>query len=178
MKSIKSMAFLAITLIISFNANAQSVKGAEVQVSGLTCSMCQLATQKALKTIDFISDIKPDLNKNIYVITFKKDKPINFDLIKKKVQDAGFSVSKLVATFNFNNLAVGNNAVFNYDGSIYHLINAAGKVLNGDVRLMLINSGFISSGAFKKYSAQIADPSYRTGINGKEKVLYVTLASD
>ena len=107
MKTLKSIAVSAF-LLLSFTANAQFEK-ADVQVSGLTCSLCQLATQKALKTLDFVSDIKPDLNKNIYVLTFKKDKAVDLDLIKKKVKEAGFSVSKLVATFNFNKLSVSNN---------------------------------------------------------------------
>jgi copper chaperone CopZ len=161
---------------LSFQASAQFEK-AEVQVSGLTCSMCQLATEKALKTIDFVSDIKPDLNKNVFVLTFKKDKTINFDLIKKKVKDAGFSVSKLVATFNFNKLSVSNNSVFNYGGNSYRIVNVQDKVLNGNVRLTLISNGFIPNGDFKKYASQISDPSYKTGMSNKEKVFHVTISN-
>ena len=176
MKTLKFIALLVLIHGISFNANAQFEK-AEVQVSGLTCSMCQLATQKALKTIDFISDIKPDLNKNIFVLTFKKDKSVNLDLIKKKVKDAGYSISKLVATFNFNKITISNNSLFNYGGNTYHFVNVQDKLLNGDVRLIFISNGFIPPGDFKKYAAQTTDPSYKTGMIGKEKVFHVTIGN-
>lgn len=173
MKIIKLTAILAF-LAISFTASAQFEK-ADVQVSGLTCSMCQLATQKALKTLDFVSDIKPDLNKNIYVITFKKDKQIDLDLIKKKIKDAGFSVSKLVATFNFDKLAISNNFHYNFGGDIYHFMNVQNKTLDGDVRITVINNGFIPSGDFKRYASQTTYPCYKTGKMDGKRVFHVTI---
>ena len=173
MKTFKFTAVLAF-IIISLSARAQFEK-ADVQVSGLTCSMCQLATQKALKTLDFVSDIKPDLNKNIYTVTFKKDKKIDLDLIKKKVKDAGFSVSKLVATFNFDKVAVSNNFHYNFGGDIYHFMNVQNKTLNGDVRLTIINNGFIPAGEFKKYAAQTTYPCYKTGKMDGKRVFHVTI---
>jgi copper chaperone CopZ len=175
MKPSKFIVLLFLFYGFTFNASAQFEK-AEVQVSGLTCSMCQLATQKALKTIDFVSDIKADLNKNVFVLTFKKDKPVNFDLIKKKVKDAGFSISKLITTFNFNKISISNNH-FNYDGYNYYLINSPDKMLTGEVRLTIISSGFIPSAEFKKYAAQTSDPSYKTAMSGNEKVFHVTVSN-
>ncbi|HCN84111.1 MAG TPA: hypothetical protein DIT07_10910, partial [Sphingobacteriaceae bacterium] len=124
MNTLKLTALLLLTGL-SLNASAQFEK-AEVYVSGMTCSMCQLATQKALKTIDFISDIKPDLTKNSFVLTFRNDRPVNFDMIRKKIKDAGFSVSKLVTTFNFNKTAVSNSQ-FSYEGSSYRFISRQDK---------------------------------------------------
>jgi copper chaperone CopZ len=173
MKTLTSIALIAF-IFISFKASAQFEK-AEVQVSGLTCSMCQLATQKALKSLDFVEYIKPDLNKNIYVLTFKKDKSVNLDLIRKKVKDAGFSVSKLVATFNFDRVAVSNDFHYNYAANVFHFMNVPDKTLNGSVRLTVIGNGFIPAAAFKKYAAETTYPCYKTGVMGNKTVVHVTI---
>lgn len=175
MKTINSATIIvALFFLFNFSAKAQ-IKTAEVQVSGLTCSMCQLATQKSLKTIDYIADIKPDLNKNIYVLTFKKDKPVDLDLIKKKVKDAGFSVSKMIITLNLNNVAISNDFHYKYAGELFHFMDVPAKILNGDVRLTVIGKDFIPAGEYKKYSTKTALPCYKTGVMGDEKVVHVTI---
>lgn len=165
---------VAVILFLANSANAQFIK-ADVQVSGLTCSMCQLATEKALKTLDFVSDIKPDLNKNIYVLTFKKDKNVNLDQIKNKVKGAGFSVSKLVATVNFNEVKVSNNYQYKYLGNTFHFVNVPAKSLTGLTRITVLDKGFIPDNTFKKNAAEIKTPGYKTGQLAGERVYHVTI---
>lgn len=165
---------VAVILFLANSANAQFIK-ADVQVSGLTCSMCQLATEKALKTLDFVSDIKPDLNKNIYVLTFKKDKNVNLDQIKNKVKGAGFSVSKLVATVNFNDVKVSNNYQYKYLGNTFHFVNVPAKSLTGLTRITVLDKGFIPDNTFKKNAAEIKTPGYKTGQLAGERVYHVTI---
>src|ERR1700712_2383103 len=131
MKTLKL--FIAILALSIGAANAQFTK-AELQVSGLTCSMCSKATEKSLRTLDFIGDIKVDLNRNIFLLTFKKDAPVNLDQISKKVENAGFFVNNLKATFNFDNVKVQDN-YFSYTGNTYHLINAGNKALSGPIAI-------------------------------------------
>jgi copper chaperone CopZ len=172
----KKYIIYAVVMILSFanSANAQFIK-ADVQVSGLTCSMCQLATEKALKTLDFVSDIKPDLNKNIYVVTFKKDKNVNLDQIKNKVKGAGFSVSKLVATINFNDVKVSNNFQYKYLGNTFHFVNVPARSLTGSTRVTLLDKGFIPDNTFKKNVAEIKAPGYKTGMIAGNRVYHVTI---
>ncbi|MES3016722.1 MAG: heavy metal-associated domain-containing protein [Bacteroidota bacterium] len=165
---------VAAILLLANSTQAQIIK-ADVQVSGLTCSMCQLATEKALKTLDFVSDIKPDLNKNIYVITFKKDKSVNLDQIKSKVKGAGFSVSKLVATINFNDVKVSNNFQYKYLGNTYHFVNVPTKNLSGSTRITLLDKGFIPDNTFKKNVAEIKAPGYKTGQIAGARIYHVTI---
>ncbi|HEY1010353.1 MAG: heavy-metal-associated domain-containing protein [Daejeonella sp.] len=165
---------IAIILTIAGSAQAQFIK-ADVQVSGLTCSMCQLATEKALKTLDFVSDIKPDLNKNVYVVTFKKDKNVNLDQIKNKVKGAGFSVSKLVATVNFDDVKITNNFQYKYRGNTYQFVNVPAKNLNGLTRITLLDKGFIPDNNFKKNVSEIKAPGYKTGQLGGARVYHVTI---
>lgn len=172
MKSFKIL--VAILAISITSVRAQFVK-ADLQVSGLTCSMCSKATEKSLRTLTFISDIKPDLNRNLFVITFKKDAPVNLDAISKKVQDAGFAVNKLTASFNFDNVKINNNYHFNYAGNTYHFLNVTDKTLNGPTPVTLIDKAFVPASTYKKYAAQTTFPCYKSGMMGSQKVYHVTI---
>ncbi len=153
MKTIKI--FVAILALSISVANAQFTK-AELQVSGLTCSMCSKATEKSLRTLGFISDIKADLNRNVFLITFKKDVPVNLDQISKKVQSAGFFVNNLKTTFNFSGTKLVNNT-FSYAGDTYYLVTPTDKELNGPATFTVVDKGFAPAAVYKKYSAPVAN---------------------
>lgn len=162
-------------LFFALNSSAQQIPSADLQVTGLTCSMCSNATEKSLKTIDFISSIKPDLNKNIFVITFKDNAKINLDLLAKKVQDAGFSVGGLTANFNFDNVKVDENGTATVDGKAYQFLNVKSKTLNGLVKATVVDKDFISGSAFKKQASSLKSDAYKNGfktINGKKLRIY------
>jgi len=153
MKTLKI--FIAVLAISIHIAHAQITK-AELQVSGLTCSMCAKATEKSLHTLNFIGDIKPDLNRNVFVITFKKDMPVTLDQISKKVQSAGFFVNNLKVTFNFDNIKI-INSYFNYAGDTYRLMNGTNEALTGPVALTVVDKGFAPVAVSKKYSSATPD---------------------
>jgi len=140
-------------------AKAQFTK-AELQVSGLTCALCAKATEKALKTLPFIEGIKTDLIRNTYLLTFKGGEQVNFDQISKKVQDAGFFVNSLKATFDFANVKVADNH-FSYGGDTFQLMNAA-KSPEGQVQVTVVDKGFAPRSVSKKYLGQIADAGKST----------------
>ena len=153
MKTLKIfIAFLALSTSV---AHAQFTK-AELQVSGLTCSMCSKATEKSLRTLDFISDIKVDLNRNLFLISFKKDAQVNFDQISKKVQSAGFFVNNLKATFNFANTKIDDNW-FSYAGDNYRVVAPTNKELTGPAAITIVDKGFAPAAVYKKYSTSVAD---------------------
>ena len=147
----KTLKIFLIIFIASITAAKAQFTKAELQVSGLTCSMCSKATEKSLRTLNFIGDIKADLNRNVFMITFKKDIPVNLDQISKKVQNAGFFVNNLKATFNFDNVKV-NKDVFSYGGDSYRLVNGDGKTLIGQVVVTVVDKGFAPASVYKKYN--------------------------
>lgn len=174
MKTTKIILSFLMLFVIN-KVSAQQVTAVEMQVTGLTCSMCSQATEKSLRTLDYVSDVKPDLNKNIFVITFKNDKAVSFDQLNKKVKDAGFSVGKLEATINFNQAKIDNNGQAVIGGTVYRFANATDKVLNGPVKVNVIDKGFISNSAFKKEAVTVKFDSYATGtgtVNGKKTRIY------
>lgn len=152
----KFLKILAAISVLSTSAVKAQFTTVQLQVSGLTCSMCSKATEKSLRTLSFISDIKTDLNNSLYIITFKKDVPVSLQAISKKVQGAGFSVNNLKATFNFDGVKLTNNQ-FNYAGETYQLVKAPEKALSGPVVFTVVDKCFVSASAYKKYAGQYPD---------------------
>lgn len=174
MNTIKSLIILSITLFAG-KLSAQQISSVELQVTGLTCSMCSQATDESLRTLDFIGNIEPDLNKNIFVLTFKKDKTVNFDQIKEKVEDAGFSVGNLDAVFNFDNTKIDDKGMAVAGTTVYQFLNAKDKTLNGPVKATVVDKNFMSGSAFKKKVGQLKLTSFETGaamVNGKMTRVY------
>lgn len=159
MKTLKIYIILFIATVTA--ANAQFTK-AELQVSGLTCSLCARTTEKSLKALPFVSEIKPDLMHNIYVITFKSDVPVSFEEISKKVKNSGFSVNYLKTTVNFDNTKVADNT-FTVGSDTYKILNAD-KALTGPVSLTLVDKGFAPNSVTKKHLGKNTEtPATTTG---------------
>jgi copper chaperone CopZ len=174
MKTIKITIVFLMLLTIN-KAFSQQVNEVALQVNGLTCSMCSQATEKSLRTLSYVDQVKPDLNKNIFVVTFKKGSAVNFDQLGKKVKDAGFSVGKLEATVNFNQAKIDENGQVIIGSNVYRFDNAKDKTLNGPVKVSVIDKNFVSSSNFKQKAAKIKFDSYASGtgiINGKKTRIY------
>ncbi|MBY0541999.1 MAG: cation transporter [Sphingobacteriaceae bacterium] len=174
MKTTKIILSFLMLFVIN-KVSAQQITTVEMQVTGLTCSMCSQATEKSLRTLDYVSDVTPDLNKNLFIIKFKKDKDVNFDQLNKKVKDAGFSIGKLEATVNFNQTKIDDNGQAVVGTNIYRFANAKDKVLNGPVKVNVIDKGFVSNSVFKQKAATVKFDSYATGtgvVNGKKTRIY------
>jgi copper chaperone CopZ len=161
----KMLSIILISIGLSFGAQAQ-YKKASLQAAGLTCAMCSQATYKALKTLPFVDNIETDLNNTTFIINFKPGAAISIDAMKQKVEDAGFSVAKLVLTADFDQLKVQNDAHVDYDGTILHFVDVKNQVLQGDKDIVVIDKGFVSAKQFKKFSAQTTMPCYKTGVKG------------
>ncbi len=59
--------------------------------------MCSKAIFKALTKLDFVDEVKVDIEQSKFVLTFKSGKTVVIDqIIKSAVADAGFSVQSLV----------------------------------------------------------------------------------
>ncbi len=166
MKTLKI--FVTLLVLTTGIAKAQFTK-AELQVSGLTCALCAKATEKSLKTLPFVSEIKTDLMRNVFIIVFKNNTPVNFDQVSKCVHDAGFFINSLKATFNFDNVKLADNH-FSYGGDTYQVMNGAEKSLNGETAVTIVDKGFAPKSVSKKYIGQIADVPSAAG-----RVYHVTI---
>lgn len=135
--------FLLIALGWSLAAGAQ-VNHVSLQASGLTCSMCSNAINKALKTLDFIQKIETDIKTYTFELFIKPGQTADFDLIKKKVENAGFTVSGFVATCLFNQVQVPANEPLVIDQKKLLFTGARDLTLNGYKKIKVLDRGFVS----------------------------------
>jgi copper chaperone CopZ len=161
--NMKKIFFILLVILPGLIANAQLEK-AEFQASGLTCSMCSNAINKALKTVPFIASINTDLNKNVFSIVFKKNTAVDLDVIRKKVEDAGFSIAKFWIVTDVHSLKVDSDEHVAIDGINFHFLNVKPQTLDGEQRLQVIDKNFVSAKEFKKNSAYTSMPCYQTGV--------------
>lgn len=153
---------LFILSCILFGVNAQSqVSKVNLQASGLTCSMCSNSINKALKTLDFVDKIDANIKTSTFEISFKPGANVDFDKLKKKVEDAGFSVAKFVATIRFNNIKVKPNEPVSVGNKTFQFVSVKENLLNGDKQVKIIDKGFVPSKEYKKNSVSASSKGIR-----------------
>ena len=160
----KKILISSIILFASVIANAQITK-AELTATGLTCSMCSKATYKQLTSIPEVEKVEADLNKTAFILYFKNGSAVNPCDLKKKVEDAGFSVGELVVVFNFNNQKAENNSSFTQHNITYTFMDIKPGVLAGEVKVQILDKGFVVEKEYKKLSKLAKQYPTYAGIN-------------
>lgn len=179
MKSLKILMGLLLLSIISF----AQYRNVALQAAGLTCSMCSNAINKALKPLPFIENIDTDLKNNLFMITIKPGTTPDFDLLKKKVEGAGFSVGRMTVEVNFNNLVISNDTHANIGGKNLHFLKVKDQTLNGWQKIQLVDKPFLVASQYKKLESATKMPCYISGVAGNccpdikagERIFHVTI---
>ncbi len=151
----KILLFFAIAFSAATNAQVTKVS---LQASGLTCSMCSNSIFKALKTLDFIDQMDADIKTYTFEITFKENSNVDFDMIKKKVEGAGFAVSGFVATILFNNVRVMNGQPLTIDDKTFYFVNTNDQSLSGARKVKVLDKGFVSPKEYKRNAFPVSAP--------------------
>lgn len=147
----KSLLTITILLFMTIIANSQIIR-AELTATGLTCSMCSKATYTQLMSIAEVEKVEPDLNNTTFIIHFKSNTPVNISNLKNKVEDAGFAIGELVVLFKLDKQVAENNVSFILDNSTYTFMDTKSRNLNGEVKLKILDKGFVVDKEYKKYS--------------------------
>lgn len=148
---------LSIAIAASVIANAQ-VRTVSLQASGLTCSMCSNAINKALKKLDFVLTVDADIKTYTFEISFKQNSIIDFDLIKKKVESAGFTVCAFYANLHFNNVQVNAGEPIVIQDKIFLFVNTKNQLLSGDKQVKIMDKGFVSAKEYKRNNYMVPSP--------------------
>ena len=162
MKKIFSI-LLFVFAILSVQAQ---VKKADLQASGLTCSMCSNSINKALKTIDYIESVRANIQTSSFSIIFKEGAKVNLDDLKMKVEDAGFSVANLTVTINFDHASIANDEHLNVEGMFFHFLNVKDQVLSGSQTIRILDKGYLTTKEYKKNQKFTKMECYKTGTAG------------
>jgi copper chaperone CopZ len=143
-------------LIQSAYVQAQFIS-AEIGIDGLTCSLCSYGVDNSLNKLDFVKEVKMDLNANIALVTFRPGKKVNINTLASRVYSAGFSVRFVKAVFLFDSLQIGNNYSFLYEDDAYHFINTGKRILAGETTLVFIGKKFIPRKEYSRWIKIIAE---------------------
>lgn len=152
----------AVVVLTSIATQAQ-FKSASLQAAGLTCAMCTKAINKALEQVPFVQQVKVDIKTSSFLMQFKEGVPVDFDAMKKAVEDAGFSVAKLKVTGQFDKVEVQNDTHVQIDGKTFHFLNVGKQTLQGEKSITLVDKDYVSAKEFKKYSAATSMGCVKTG---------------
>jgi len=158
----KLLLVVSILVIAVTNLSAQ-FKSASLQAAGLTCAMCTKAINNEVAALPFVKKVDVDIKSSTFVIDFREGANVDVDALKKAVEDAGFSVSKLKMKGVFQNLEIKNDAHVNIEGKTFHFLNVKDQTLNGERVLTLVDKNFITSKEFKKYSTATKMECIQTG---------------
>ncbi|HMK03898.1 MAG TPA: heavy-metal-associated domain-containing protein [Ferruginibacter sp.] len=156
---------LMLFVLFSFTSTAQ-VKSVSIQASGLTCSMCSNAINKALKSLDFVDKVDANIKNSSFDVSFKPASNVDFDRLKKKVEDAGFFVARFTAAVNFDKVLIGNDDHVVIGNTVFHFLNVRDQTLNGDKTIRVLDKGYVTSKEYKKNSIYTKMECYKTGVAG------------
>lgn len=163
-----------ILLFCSLQVSAQ-YKEAWLQASGLTCAMCSNAINKAVSKLAFVEKVDSDLDQSAFVIRFKPGVSVSFDEIRKKVEEAGFSVALLKVTAVINELPVKKGEVLVWGGLNLWVVNSPTGALSGEQTFTVLEKGFLTAKEYKKSGASVTAPAYQSAIAAGKRVYIVTL---
>lgn len=159
----KKVLFVITSVCIALATQSQ-IRKADIQAAGLTCSMCSKSISTALKNIIFVEAVEADINNNLFSITFRQDMQPDFDLVKRKVEDAGFSVSGFWIYAHFNQQQVANDTHVNLNGLNLHFLHVKHQELNGEKKVQLVDKDFVPGRKYKSFAAFTAMECFKTGV--------------
>jgi hypothetical protein len=145
------------------HTSALTVVKAELQVNGLTCSMCNLSVYKALQNISFIDSIKTQLHGAVYTLIIKPGEYLDPAVLRKQVEGAGFSVGKLKLFFQPLDVQLAKNDHLSYGNFYFHVLSSPVTTENWTVEIK--DKKFVSTKEFNSIQKNMGHYTcYKTGM--------------
>ncbi len=141
---------LSLLLICYINVGFTQISKAELQASGLTCSMCNLSIKKSLEKIKFIDSIVSSIETASYILTFKQGEIVDFNRIKNAVESAGFTIGQLSFVTQLSGVKELTKNSFTLDGVEFR-VNEDFNSTNPYVEFYITNKGFLNEKRFNKF---------------------------
>lgn len=176
---------LAMGLFLWSNVLFSQISKASLQASGLTCALCAKSIYTNLTSLGFIESVDTDLETSSFLIVFKPGAKLDIDAIRKKVEDAGFAVSKLLLRVDQGGLAIGHDKKVKIGDNVFHFIDVKTQSTSSGFEMRVIDQKFLSAKEYKKLTAGSKTSCYQIsksspciipeGIEGAVGIFHVTL---
>ena len=159
-------------LLLPATLKAQTItwESAEISVEGLTCSFCSRNVEMALRKLDFIEEVKMDLEKTMGIITFKKGITISPAEIRKSIYDSGFILGKII--LKGQGKGIKGQTCLDDNGMKYQIITDGKDPGDGAFSFLVVNKKFLSTKEGKDLNTKI-NPSTACGTT--KDVYYISL---
>jgi len=154
---------IVLTLIVSSIYGHAQFQTASLTAAGLTCAMCTKAIYNSLQKLPAIEKVEADIKNSRFLITFREGVSVDPDQLKNAVEEAGFSVSHMKMTGDFNNIHVTSDSHIELGGKTYHFIINNEKVLNGKQTVTMVDRDYVTAKEFKKIAGSTDHPCVETG---------------
>jgi copper chaperone CopZ len=142
MKTLNKKYMLSFALAILFTTISQAqIAKAEIQATGLTCSMCSNAINKQLKSLAEVENVEIDLNTNTFTVTLKENNSLKPSVFKENVEKAGFFIGSLILTVKPETIAK----------EPYIIVGGKEKQAN-EILIQVLDKGYVTDKTFKKLS--------------------------
>jgi copper chaperone CopZ len=181
----KTIIITILSILLANNTKAQ-IQSVELQAAGLTCSMCSKAIYKSLQSLPAVKEVNSNIKTSTYTIFFKEGAVISFDELKNAVTDAGFSIAVLNVVVQFSNQTIQDEDHLELEGKKWHFMNVGNQVLNGSVKLRVIDKNFVTAKEFKQFNKYTKKKCYQTGFmesccskeaSTSNRIYHVTISS-
>ena len=166
--------FIFFAVLFSLAANAQVTK-VNLQASGLTCSMCSNAINKALRSLEFVDKVDANIKNSTFDISFKTGSNIDLDKLRSKVEDAGFTVARFLVTVNFNSVRMLDDNCMFFGSTAFRFINTDGKLMSGEKTIRVLDKGFLPAKEFRKNGNLTTGDCYKRIGEKDAKIYHVTI---
>ena len=165
----RCMLILTLVTFCSLQNSMAGISWADIGVNGLTCSMCTRSVEMSIRRLNFVDTVVMSLEAAEGRIYFDTSTPVNFEQLAKAVVNAGFSVRFIKVQFNFNDIEIGTDGMFSYQGQGFKWIDFKTKPDKAQVALQLIDEGFLP----KKESTQLKKKINSSKAPATQKILHV-----
>ena len=136
----KYSVLIALMTLFSITSQAQIAK-AEIQATGLTCSMCSNAINKQLKSLAEVENVEIDLNTNTFTVILKENNTLKPSIFKENVEKAGFFIGSLILTVKPETIAE----------KPYVLVDGKANT-DKTIQVQVLDKGYVTDKTFKKLS--------------------------
>lgn len=147
------MISLTMGILLWSSVSFSQIRKASLQASGLTCALCAKSIYTNLTSLDFIESVDTDLETSSFLIVFKPGIKLDIDAMRRKVEDAGFSVSKLLLRVDQGGLAIGHDQKIRIGDNVFHFIGVKNQQPSSGFEMRVIDQKFLSAKEFKKLTA-------------------------
>lgn len=140
-------------MLLWSNISFSQISKATLQASGLTCALCAKSIYTNLTSLVFIDSVDTDLETSSFLIVFKPGSKLDIDAMRKKVEDAGFSVSKLLLKVDQGRLSIGHDQKIRIGDNVFHFIGIKSQQSPSGFEMRVIDQKFLSAKELKKLTA-------------------------